>query len=123
MSNFDNSNWREKGATLSDKSVRKIYKLTQDEILEGINNGKLQYKVNYIYDNPWFRLLKTEVEKYIEEKYGKTHLQLLKLKMELKDIETELKTINNRAKELEKRRKEVKETIIALNSQINENLA
>ena len=119
MSNFDNSMWREKGATLSDKSVRKIYKLTQDEILEGINSRKLQYKVNYIYDNPWFRLLKTEVEKFIEEKYGKAHLQLLKLEIESKDIETELKTINNRAKELEKRRKEVKEAIITLNTSRN----
>jgi hypothetical protein len=116
MNNFDNSIWKEKGATLSDKSVRKIYKLTQDEILEGINNGKLQYKVNYIYGNPWFRLLKIEVERFIEEKYGKTHLQLLKLKIELKEIETELKTINKRAKELENRRKEVKEKIITLNS-------
>lgn len=116
MSNLDSSLWREKGATLSDKSVRKIYNLTQDEILEGINNGKLQYKVNYIYDNPWFRLLKIEVERFIEEKYGKTYLQLLKLKIELKEIETELKAINKRVKELETRRKEVKETIIKLNS-------
>jgi hypothetical protein len=115
MSNFDSSIWKEKGATLSDKSVRKIYKLTQDELLEGINNGKLQYKVNYIYDNPWFRLLRIEVERFIEEKYGKMHLQLLKLEIELKEIETELKAINNRVKVLETRRKEVKETIIMLN--------
>ncbi len=116
MSNFDNSIWVKKGATLSDKSVRKIYKLTQDEILEGINNGKLQCKVNYIYDNPWFRLLKTEVEQFIEEKYGKAHMQLIKLKIELKDIEAELKTIYNQANKLEIRRKEVKETINTLNS-------
>lgn len=116
MSNFDSSIWKEKGATLSDKSVRRIYKLTQDEILEGINNGKLQYKVNYIYDNPWFRLLKIEVEKFIEEKYGEAHLQLLKSKTELKEIETELKAINKRANELETRRKEINETIIKLNS-------
>lgn len=121
MSNFDNSNWRDKGATLSDKSVRKIYKLTQDEILEGINSGKLQFKENYIYGNPWYRLLKTEVEKYIEEKYGKAHLQLIKLKIELKEIETELKTINIRANELERTRIKVKETIVTLNSQINNN--
>ena len=120
MSNFDGSIWREKGATLSDKSVRKFYKLTQDEILEGINNGELHYKVNYIYGNPWFRLIKTEVEKYIEKIYGEIYLQLFKLKIELQDVETELKMINNRAKELEKRRKQVKETIIILDSQINE---
>jgi hypothetical protein len=36
MSNLDNSIWVKKGATLSGKSVRKIYKPTQDEILEGL---------------------------------------------------------------------------------------
>ncbi len=111
MNKFDGTNWTDKGATLSDKSARKQYKLTQDEILEGINNGKLKYKLNYIYDNPWFRLLKTEVEKFVEEKHGTSHLQLLKLKAELKEIENELRTINNRTKELEKRKNEIKVTI------------
>ncbi len=49
-------NWNEKGATFSDKSARKEYGITQEEIIEGINNGKLQYKINYIYDNPYFKL-------------------------------------------------------------------
>ncbi len=113
MSNIDNSMWVKKGATLSDKSVRKMYKLTQDEILEGINSGKLQYRVQYIYDNPWYRLLKTEVEQFIEEKFGKAHLQAITLKAELKDIEAELKAIYNRANELEIRKGEIN---IVLNS-------
>ena len=118
MNKLNVTNWTDKGATLSDKSARKQYKLTQDEILEGINNGKLQYKVNYIYDNPWFRLLKAEVEKFVEEKHGTSHLQLLKLKTELKEIENELRIINNRTKELEKRKIEIKVTINTINGRV-----
>ncbi len=43
--------------------------------------------------------------------YYPSHLQLLKLKAELKEIENELRTINNRTKELEKRKSEIKVTI------------
>ena len=100
--------WTIKGATLIDKSTRKEYNLTQDEILEGINQGKLHYRVNYtstghdlrfskpiktankyfvsfvkvilcplsiyIYGNPWFRLIRIEVEKFAEEMHRVKHL-------------------------------------------------
>jgi hypothetical protein len=32
--------WFKKGATLSDKSAKKEFGLTQDEIIEGIEDGK-----------------------------------------------------------------------------------
>ena len=41
-----NSIWSEKGATLSDKSARKEFGLTQEEIVEAIRGGKLQYREN-----------------------------------------------------------------------------
>ncbi len=99
--------WTVKGATLSDKSARKEFKLTQDDILEGINEGKLHYRVNYIYDNPWYRLLRTEVEKFVEEKYGINHLQENKLKMEVKQIDKELKVLKTKTQSLEIRKIEI----------------
>ena len=36
--------WGRKGATLSDKTARQEYCLTQDEILAAIDAGKLQYR-------------------------------------------------------------------------------
>ena len=59
--------WKVKGATLSDKSACKEYKISREEIIQGINEGKLQYRVNYVYGNPWFRLLRQELEKFIAE--------------------------------------------------------
>ncbi len=107
MKENDEQLWTVKGATLSDKSARKEYKLTQEEILDGINEGKLHYRVNYIYDNPWYRLLRTEVEKFVEEKHGAKHLQENKLKTELKQIDKELKTLKTQTQVLEIRKKEL----------------
>lgn len=36
--------WGRKGATLSDKTARSEFGLTQDEIIAAINAGKLQYR-------------------------------------------------------------------------------
>ena len=103
----DGNIWTNKGETLSDKSVRKEYKLTQDEILKAINNGKLRYQVNYIYDNPWFRLLRTEVEKLVEELQGKNYLKLSKAKTELNQVNKELKELKTKIRNLESRKDEL----------------
>lgn len=75
----DKNIWTIKGATLSDKSVREEYGLTQDEIILAINTGKLQYRINYIYENPYFKLIRKEIEQFITEKYGNKYLQTRKL--------------------------------------------
>jgi len=46
----DKSIWTIKGATLSDNSVRDENGLSQDEIVLAIKTGKLQYRINYIFE-------------------------------------------------------------------------
>jgi hypothetical protein len=67
--------WSKKGATLSDKSARKEFGLTQEEIVEAIKAGKLQYRLNNIYGNPYLRLVRSEVEALVDEKYGNNFLK------------------------------------------------
>jgi hypothetical protein len=45
-------NWNAKGATLSDKSARQQFGLKQEEIIDAIKAGKLQYRENHIHGNP-----------------------------------------------------------------------
>ncbi len=52
--------WSRKGATLSDKTARKEFGLTQEEIVAAIDAGQLQYRVGNIHGNPWLRLLRRE---------------------------------------------------------------
>ena len=44
--------WGRKGATLSDKTARAEYGLTQDEIYAAIDAGKLQYRPAAMHGNP-----------------------------------------------------------------------
>ena len=69
MVNLD-EDWRRKGATLSDKTVRKEFGLTQDEILAAIEAGQLQYRVSSIHGSPWLRLLRREVEDLMKTTYN-----------------------------------------------------
>jgi len=107
MKENDGQLWTAKGATLSDKSAIKEYKLTQDEIHEGINAGKLNFRVNYVFGYPWYRLLRTEVEKFVEEKHGTNQLKENKLKNELRLIDKELKTLKSQIQVLEMRKNEI----------------
>lgn len=54
--------WIRKGATLSDKTARLEYGLTQDETYTAIDAGTLHYRPGEMHGNPWVRLLRREVE-------------------------------------------------------------
>ena len=104
----DTSNlWGIKNQTLSDKSAEKEYGISHKEILDAINTGELQFREGSIYGNPWFRLLRVEVERLVEKKYGADYLKEKKAKKELSKINRELKTLNIRIYELENRKKEL----------------
>src|SRR5258708_36728899 len=47
-----NKEWQRKGATLSDKTARQEFGLTQDEIYDAIEAGTLQYRQAHIHRNP-----------------------------------------------------------------------
>ncbi len=69
------SQWLKQGATLSHKNACKEFGLTEDEIIEAIKAGKLQYRQNYAHGNPYFRLLRTEVKSLAEELHGAKGLE------------------------------------------------
>ena len=99
--------WGQKNATLSDKSAEKEYGLSRKEILEAINAGELQFREGSVHGNPWYRLLRIEVEKLVEIKYGVGYLREKKTKIELAAINKELKDLNKRVSDLEKRKSEL----------------
>jgi len=63
--------WTKKDGSLSDKTAFKEFGLTQNDIINAINEGKLQFREGSIYGNPFFRLLRSEVEKLVEGKFVK----------------------------------------------------
>jgi len=105
------SNWTQKGATLSDKSARKEFGLTQEEIIDAIKCGKLQYRQNHIHGNPYFRLFRTEVESLAKELFGEDHLMNRKRQNELSLVNKELRRLKKQMKTLEERKAELLEII------------
>jgi hypothetical protein len=63
----DDSHWTKKGATLSNKTAEKEFGLTFQEIVDGLNADKLQYRQTIMYGNPSLRLLRQEVEALVAE--------------------------------------------------------
>lgn len=100
-------NWSQKGATLSDKSARKEFGLTQEEIFAAMRAGKLQFQQNSMHGNPWFRLLRHEVEGLVKEKSRKAGLHKKTLQKELADLNKEARKIEARLKAIERRRDEL----------------
>jgi len=101
------SDWNKKGGTLSDKSAREEYRLSEEEIMEAFNSGKLNFRVNHVYGNPYYRLIRREVEILVIEIYGAQYLQKIKIEKELKDIKSELRKHTLQINALEKRKAEL----------------
>jgi len=53
---YPNEEWQRKGATLSDKTARAEFGLTQDEIYDAIDAGTLHYREASMHGYPWLRL-------------------------------------------------------------------
>ena len=69
--------------------------------------GKLQFQQNSMHGNPWFRLLRHEVEALVTDKSGKDGLHKKKLEKELSDLNKEARKIKTRLKAIERRRAEL----------------
>jgi hypothetical protein len=83
--------WARKGATLSDKTARTEFGLTQDEIIAAIRAGKLQYRPAAMHGNPWLRLLRREVEDLVSARHGERYLRERQARAELRQVNRELK--------------------------------
>ena len=103
MADLD-SEWQRKGGTLSDKTARKEYGLTQDEIVRAIRAGKLNYRINSVYGNPFLRLIRREVEALVKKEHGIDCLKEQKAKTELARIQRELKRLKTQIAALEERK-------------------
>lgn len=103
--------WNQKGATLSDVTAKKEYGVDRDFIIKGIEAGKLEYRNGAIWGNPYLRILKSQLEKYIVEKLGKKYLAKVQNETELKKIKREISAINKKLKTLQLRKTEIESSL------------
>lgn len=96
------SEWRRKGATLSHKKAQEEFGLTWDDIVRAIRAGKLHCQQQSMHGNPWFRLLRREVEVLVQERHGGNHLSDRQARTELASINRKLKRLKGQIAVLEK---------------------
>ena len=60
-----------------------------------------------MHGNPWFRLLRHEVEALVSGRSGKDHLRKKKLQKELSDLNKEARKLKTRLKAIEQRHAEL----------------
>lgn len=99
--------WSRKGATLSDKTARKEFGLTQAEIDAAIDAGQLQYRVGVIHGNPWLRLLRREVEELMTRTYNDRDHRRRRARAELARVDRELKKLRAEVAVLEEHREKL----------------
>jgi hypothetical protein len=101
--------WGQAGATLSHKNACKEFGLTEDEVIAAMRTGRLQYRQNYAHGNPYFRLLRSEVESLVLEIRGPQCTKAQKIDHRLQEIDTEIRSVKRRLASLERQKLELLE--------------
>jgi hypothetical protein len=96
--------WNRKGATLSDATAKKEYGVDRDFIVRGIRAGQLEYREGAVWGNPYLRLLRSQLERYIAEELGADYLARGKNQTELRKINQEIAELKHRLDALEARK-------------------
>src|SRR5918999_990753 len=99
--------WNRKGATLSDVTAKAEYGVSQDFIVKGIQTGKLEYRQGSVWGNPYLRILRSQLEKYIAEEFGEDYLLKVKDQTELRRVKKEVADLKKRLEGLQERKNEL----------------
>jgi|ERR1035437_1327531 hypothetical protein len=101
--------WNSKGATLSDVTAQKEYGVSRDFIVKGIRAGKLEYREGAIWGNPYLRILRSQLERYIAAQLGSRHLTSTKTQTELRKINKEMAQLKKALTALQARKAEIEQ--------------
>lgn len=99
--------WNRKGATLSDVTAGAEYCVSRDFIVRGIKTGKLEYREGAVWGNPYLRIQRSQLEKYITEELGVAYLVKVKSEAELRRIEKEISELKKKLNALEDRKADI----------------
>ncbi len=106
---MSDSQWTKQGGTFSHKNACTEFGLTEDEIIDAMKAGKLQYRQNYAHGNPYFRVLRKEVEALTKELHGNNAVEEQEVKFKLKKINREINSLKRKLSALEKQKVELLE--------------
>ena len=96
--------WTRKGAVLSEVTAAKDYGVTRAFVMEGIQAGILEFREGSVSGNPYFRMLRSQLEPYIAQQLGSEYLATAKSDAELRAVRKEISDLKKKLSALEERR-------------------
>jgi coenzyme F420-reducing hydrogenase delta subunit len=96
--------WNQKGATLSDVTAKAEYGIDHEFIIKGIKTGILEYREGTVWGNPFLRILRSQLEKYIVKELGEEYLTKANSESEMRKIRKEITEIKKRMNALQLRK-------------------
>ena len=103
--------WNQKGATLSDATAQTEYGVSREFIIKGIKAGQLEYRDGSVWGNPYLRILRSQLEKYIATELGDGQLRSIKGQAELRKVKKEITALNKKLNSLQNRKKELEASL------------
>lgn len=104
------SEWTKHDGTLSHKNACKELGLTEEQVINAIKKGRLQHRLNSAHGNPYFRLLRSEVQAFALELHGPDGVKELEIVYKLKKLTTEINSLKRKLTSLENQKIELIET-------------
>jgi hypothetical protein len=80
--------------------------------VKGIQSGRLEYREGVMWGNPYLRILRSQLEKYITEELGSNYLESRKIKTELRKVNKEIAVAKKKLTELLKRKVEIEKSAL-----------
>jgi hypothetical protein len=106
----EHGEWNRKGATLSDATAFKDYGVNRDFIVQGIQAGKLEYRDGAIWGNPYIKVLKSQLERFIAEQLGSSYLAKRTAQTELRKVNKEIADLKKKIKDLQARKEGIEKS-------------
>ena len=101
--------WTQSGGSLSHKNACKEYGLTEQDLFTAMRAGTLQFRESSAHGNPYFKLLRVEVEALVLELYGAAAMEEQAFKHQLRQIDKEINSHKRKLTALNKQRIELVE--------------
>lgn len=96
--------WTQSGASLSHKNACKEYGLTEQDLFAAMRAGTLQFRQSSAHGNPYYKLLRVEVEALALELYGAAAMEEQAFKHQLRQIDKEINSHKRKLTALKKQR-------------------
>ena len=104
--------WTRKGASLSDVTAKNEYGVDRDFIVRGIRAEKLEYREGVMHGNPYLKILRGQLEKYIADELSEEYLLNVKHKTELQKVRNEITGLNKKLNILLKRKTQLESLLM-----------